>query len=171
MSTKHLENRPLHCSVLTISDTRTTDNDSGGKLIIDMLKHAGHIIEDYEIIKDEKLWIEEKVKSIATKKGLDVILLTGGTGIANRDVTIEAVKPLLDKEIPGFGELFRYLSFTEDIGTPAMLTRAIAGTYDHKAIFALPGSKGAITLALKKLIIPELAHVVYEIQKDIHNSM
>ncbi|MDU4929573.1 MAG: molybdopterin-binding protein, partial [Staphylococcus epidermidis] len=100
---------------------------------------------------------------------LDVIITTGGTGISQRDVTIEAVRPLLTKELEGFGELFRYLSYTEDVGTRALLTRAIAGTCDNTLIFALPGSTGAIKLAIEKLIKPELSHLVFELNKDIRN--
>lgn len=98
-------------------------------------------------------------------KNIDVIITTGGTGIAQRDVTIEVVRPLLDKEIEGFGELFRYLSYTEDVGTRSLLSRAVAGTHDEALIFALPGSTGAIKLAINKLIKPELNHLIHELTK------
>lgn len=120
--------------------------------------------EHYNIVKDDKIDIQSQIDEWLASD-IDVIITTGGTGIARRDVTIEAVKPLLDKEIEGFGELFRYLSYTEDVGTKALLSRAIAGTIMNKLIFTLPGSTGAVKLAMTKLIIPELNHMVYELNK------
>ncbi|WMZ55134.1 MogA/MoaB family molybdenum cofactor biosynthesis protein [Staphylococcus pseudintermedius] len=158
--------RPIRCAVLTVSDTRTTETDKGGQSVQTLLQTADFEVEiqHYMIVKDELTAIQSTVQQWLTGD-VDVILTTGGTGIAPRDVTIEAVTPLLDKEIEGFGELFRYLSFTEDVGTRALLSRAVAGTAKRTLIFCLPGSTGAVKLALNRLILPELTHLVYEMNK------
>lgn len=156
----------VQCAVLTISDTRNKETDKGGQLVQECLKGLNIEVtkEHYNIVKDDKIDIQSQIDEWLASD-IDVIITTGGTGIARRDVTIEAVKPLLDKEIEGFGELFRYLSYTEDVGTKALLSRAIAGTIMNKLIFTLPGSTGAVKLAMTKLIIPELNHMVYELNK------
>ncbi|WP_353421693.1 MogA/MoaB family molybdenum cofactor biosynthesis protein [Staphylococcus delphini] len=158
--------RPVRCAVLTVSDTRTTETDKGGQSVQTLLQTADFDVEiqHYTIVKDELTAIQAAVQQWLTED-IDVIVTTGGTGIATRDVTIEAVTPLLDKEIEGFGELFRYLSFTEDVGTRALLSRAVAGTANRTLIFCLPGSTGAVKLALNRLILPELTHLVYEMNK------
>ncbi|EGQ1617383.1 TPA: molybdenum cofactor biosynthesis protein MoaB [Staphylococcus pseudintermedius] len=158
--------RPVRCAVLTVSDTRTTETDKGGQSVQTLLQTADFEVEiqHYMIVKDELTAIQSTVQQWLTGD-VDVIVTTGGTGIAPRDVTIEAVTPLLDKEIEGFGELFRYLSFTEDVGTRALLSRAVAGTAKRTLIFCLPGSTGAVKLALNRLILPELTHLVYEMNK------
>ncbi|EGQ3452616.1 molybdenum cofactor biosynthesis protein MoaB [Staphylococcus pseudintermedius] len=158
--------RPIRCAVLTVSDTRTTETDKGGQSVQTLLQTADFEVEiqHYMIVKDELTAIQSTVQQWLTGD-VDVIVTTGGTGIAPRDVTIEAVTPLLDKEIEGFGELFRYLSFTEDVGTRALLSRAVAGTEKRTLIFCLPGSTGAVKLALNRLILPELTHLVYEMNK------
>lgn len=129
--------RPIRCAVLTVSDTRTTETDKGGQSVQTLLQTADFEVEiqHYMIVKDELTAIQSTVQQWL-KGDVDVIVTTGGTGIAPRDVTIEAVTPLLDKEIEGFGELFRYLSFTEDVGTRALLSRAVAGTAKRTLIFA-----------------------------------
>ncbi|MCE5796784.1 MogA/MoaB family molybdenum cofactor biosynthesis protein [Staphylococcus pseudintermedius] len=158
--------RPIRCAVLTVSDTRTTETDKGGQSVQTLLQTADFEVEiqHYMIVKDELTAIQSTVQQWLTGD-VDVIVTTGGTGIAPRDVTIEAVTPLLDKEIEGFGELFRYLSFTEDVGTRALLSRAVVGTAKRTLIFCLPGSTGAVKLALNRLILPELTHLVYEMNK------
>ncbi|MDK3611000.1 molybdenum cofactor biosynthesis protein MoaB [Staphylococcus pseudintermedius] len=158
--------RPIRCAVLTVSDTRTTETDKGGQSVQTLLQTADFEVEiqHYMIVKDELTAIQSTVQQWLAGD-VDVIVTTGGTGIAPRDVTIEAVTPLLDKEIEGFGELFRYLSFTEDVGTRALLSRAVAGTAKRTLIFCLPGSTGAVKLALNRLILPELTHLVYEMNK------
>ncbi|EII2049524.1 molybdenum cofactor biosynthesis protein MoaB [Staphylococcus pseudintermedius] len=158
--------RPIRCAVLTVSDTRTTETDKGGQSVQTLLQTADFEVEiqHYMIVKDELTATQSTVQQWL-KGDVDVIVTTGGTGIAPRDVTIEAVTPLLDKEIEGFGELFRYLSFTEDVGTRALLSRAVAGTAKRTLIFCLPGSTGAVKLALNRLILPELTHLVYEMNK------
>ncbi|WP_332690432.1 MogA/MoaB family molybdenum cofactor biosynthesis protein [Halalkalibacter lacteus] len=159
--------KQVRCKIITVSDTRTQDTDKSGKLIREFVVNQGHIIEDYEIVRDEKIEISGALQKGIQAPQIDAILLNGGTGIADRDVTIETVKELLDKEIVGFGELFRMLSYTEDIGAAAMLSRAIAGVSNHTAVFAMPGSSGAVKLAMNKLISSELAHVIREIRKDL----
>jgi molybdopterin adenylyltransferase len=167
--TEHKKEAPhiVRCKVITISDTRTKDTDKSGKLMTDLLKEAGHEVVSYEIVKDEKEAIREAILRGCEQTNIDVVLTNGGTGIAKRDVTIETVKEIIEKEIVGFGELFRMLSYTEDIGSAAILSRAIAGVANDTAIFSTPGSSGAVRLAMTKLILPELGHVVREIRKDL----
>ncbi|PDM41618.1 MULTISPECIES: MogA/MoaB family molybdenum cofactor biosynthesis protein [unclassified Geobacillus] len=167
--TEHKKEAPhiVRCKVITISDTRTKDTDKSGKLMMDLLKEAGHEVVSYEIVKDEKEAIREAILRGCEQTNIDVVLTNGGTGIAKRDVTIETVKEIIEKEIVGFGELFRMLSYTEDIGSAAILSRAIAGVANDTAIFSTPGSSGAVRLAMTKLILPELGHVMREIRKDL----
>lgn len=157
----------VNCKVITISDTRNEEMDKSGNLIKMLLEESGHNVVDYEIVKDEKTLIRSSVLKGCETLEIDVVLTNGGTGIAKRDVTIEAVQSVIEKEIPGFGELFRMLSYQEDIGSAAILSRAIAGVSMDTAIFAMPGSSGAVKLAMEKLILPELGHVVREIRKDL----
>ncbi|KXG11615.1 Molybdenum cofactor biosynthesis protein B [Anoxybacillus sp. P3H1B] len=165
---EHKQEAPkvVKCKIITISDTRTMETDKSGKAMFELLQGAGHEIVDYEIVKDTKEEIRQAVLAGCRHPEIDVVLTNGGTGIAKRDVTIETMKEILDKEIVGFGELFRMLSYTEDIGSAAMMSRAIAGVANDTAIFATPGSTGAVRLAMTKLILPELPHVVREIRKD-----
>lgn len=159
--------RGIKVAVLTVSDTRDKTTDKGGKLVIDYIKTVNAFVPDehYEIVKDEIDGIQKAAKK-HLEAGVDVVITTGGTGIAKRDVTIEAVTPLFDKEIEGFGELFRMLSYTEDIGSRSLLSRAAAGTHDNQLIISLPGSSGAVKLAMEKLVIPELNHLVFELNKE-----
>ncbi|WP_100404985.1 MogA/MoaB family molybdenum cofactor biosynthesis protein [Bacillus solitudinis] len=156
----------VRCMILTVSDTRTLETDKSGALIKKMLEEAGHCVSEYQIIKDEYSGIQHWLKIVGGRADIDAVLINGGTGIALRDTTYEAVRDSLDKEMPGFGEIFRYLSFTEDIGTAAILSRAVAGVREGKAIFSMPGSSGAVKLAMKRIIVPELGHVMREILKD-----
>lgn len=157
--------RTVSCMVITVSDTRTEETDKSGQLMKQLLEQAGHETVLYEIVKDEREAIVAAIERGVAAKEVDVLLLNGGTGIAKRDTTVEAVQGVLEKEMPGFGEIFRMLSFTEDIGSAAILSRAIAGTYRDKAVFSVPGSTGAVRLAMNRLIIPELGHVVRELRK------
>jgi molybdenum cofactor biosynthesis protein B len=158
--------RKIQSAVLTISDTRDYMTDKSGQLIKSLLAEENVEVgeEAYKIVKDEPQAISSQIEQWL-KSDVDVIITTGGTGISPRDITIETIRPLFTKEIEGFGELFRYLSYTEDVGTKALLSRAIAGTVNDKLIFCLPGSSGAVTLALNKLIKPELNHLVHELTK------
>jgi molybdenum cofactor biosynthesis protein B len=153
----------MRCGIITISDTRTTRTDTSGAAIRAALTQAGHDVVKYELARDEPDHIVTLVQA-AELAGCQVIITSGGTGIARRDTTIEALDKLLDKRLPGFGELFRMLSY-QDIGAAAMLSRATAGVYKQSLIFCLPGSTGAVTLALQKLILPELPHLVWEVQR------
>ncbi|CAN5280543.1 MogA/MoaB family molybdenum cofactor biosynthesis protein [soil metagenome] len=155
---------PVRAAVLTISDTRTMETDTSGRYILDALGLAGHLIATYEILKDEPALIRDRVHALASGGGVDVILTNGGTGIAPRDGTFEAVSGLLDKTLPGFGEIFRMLSWQE-VGPAAMLSRATAGLHGQTLIFTMPGSSNAVQLAMTKLILPELGHLVWEMKK------
>lgn len=159
------EKRVAKCMVITISDTRDQSTDKSGDLIQAYLKEAGHEVIDRVIIPDEESSIEQVVKEGSLRSQVDVILTSGGTGISRRDVTIETVEKLFDKHITGFGELFRMLSYTEDIGSAAIMSRASAGVVNNKAVFSMPGSSAAVKLAMEKLIMPELSHVVFELNK------
>jgi molybdenum cofactor biosynthesis protein B len=159
--------RSVQSMVITVSDTRTAETDKSGQLINSLLQAEGHQIADYVIVADEKEQITEAIRKGLDHPSVQVILINGGTGIAARDVTYETVAALLEKEMPGFGEIFRHLSYTEDIGSAAILSRAIAGTVRDKAIFAMPGSSKAVKLAMTKLILPELGHIVRELHKDL----
>jgi molybdenum cofactor biosynthesis protein B len=151
--------KELLVSVLTVSDTRSLEEDSGGALIVELMTAAGHKVAERMIVKDDVQEIQAALRKVASSQDVDAILLTGGTGVAPRDVTPEAVAPMLDRELPGFGELFRMLSY-EEIGTPAMLSRAMAGVMGSTLVFALPGSRGAIRTAVERILVPELGHLV-----------
>ncbi|TQS76278.1 MogA/MoaB family molybdenum cofactor biosynthesis protein [Ornithinibacillus gellani] len=159
----------VSCLVITVSDTRTVENDRSGQLMVSLLKKAGHTIYDKKIIPDEQEAIQQAIETGCQNSEIEVILTNGGTGVAKRDVTIETMRPLLDKEIPGFGELFRWLSYREDIGTGAIMSRAAAGVRDVTTIFSLPGSTGAVRLGMERLILPEITHIVYEAKKHLLN--
>ena len=165
-STAHRAAAPaaVRCFVITVSDTRTHDTDTGGKAIVELLTAAGHIVEGRRLLKDEPAQVAALVRQQAQESLVDVIITTGGTGITRRDSTFEAVDGLLDKRLPGFGELFRMLSFQE-IGAAAMLSRACAGTCQGKIVVALPGSENAVRLAMTRLLIPELGHLVAETRR------
>jgi molybdopterin adenylyltransferase len=152
------------CYVLTVSDSRTPDTDTGGRAIRELLEGAGHVVAGQAIVKDEPTQVTAKVREQLADGRTQVIITTGGTGITSRDGTFEAVDRLLEKRLEGFGELFRMLSF-EEIGAAAMMSRATAGTASRKAIFVLPGSPNAVRLAMTRLIIPELGHVVQQLNR------
>ncbi|EDX85100.1 hypothetical protein S7335_2799 [Synechococcus sp. PCC 7335] len=160
MLTPHADQTSLSvcCAVITVSDTRDETTDRSGQLMRSQLINSGHTISSYQIVKDEPKQIAALVITLANRLDVQAILLNGGTGIAARDTTFDAITPLLDKELPGFGELFRHLSYLE-IGSRAMASRAIAGTRGQTLIFSLPGSTKAVGLALEKLILPELQHL------------
>jgi molybdenum cofactor biosynthesis protein B len=150
--------------VLTVSDTRTTETDSSGKAIVEMLTAAGHVVAGRAIEKDEPARVAELVRQQATIADVDVIITTGGTGLSSRDSTFEAIDALLDKKLPGFGELFRMLSYHE-LGPAAMMSRACAGTIGKVVVLSLPGSENAVRLAMTKLVLPELGHLVQQTRK------
>jgi len=150
--------------VVTVSDTRTPETDTGGALVAELLEAAGHRVAGRAIVRDEPGQIAGAVRAALGRADVGAVVVTGGTGVAPRDVTPEAVEPLLDRVIPGFGELFRVLSY-EDVGSAAILSRALAGLADGRVVFVLPGSRGALRLALEKLILPELGHLAAEASK------
>jgi molybdenum cofactor biosynthesis protein B len=154
----------VNCAVITVSTTRTKDNDISGKSIIGFLEGSSHTVLYYEVVKDDISKITMALEHNLNEEGVQAIIFNGGTGIGKKDVTIEAVSSYLEKELIGFGELFRYLSFKE-IKSPAILSRAIAGVSRGKVVFCLPGSTNACKMAMKQLIIPELGHIMYELEK------
>ena len=160
----HRKDAPVsvRCFVLTISDTRTAETDASGDAIAQALTNAGHDVAGRRIVRDDPATVREIVR--AESRNVPVIVTTGGTGITARDSTYEAISALLDKRLDGFGELFRMLSY-EQVGSAAMLSRACAGSIGTTAIFALPGSEQAVRLAMDKLILPEIGHVVRELQR------
>ena len=165
MSTElHRKTAPesVRCFVLTISDTRTAETDTSGDAIAALLDGSKHELAGRALVKDDPAAVQAAIRRHAADA--DVMITTGGTGITSRDSTYEAISELLDKRLDGFGELFRMLSY-EEIGSAAMLTRACAGTIGRTAIFSLPGSEHAVRLGMTRLILPEVAHVVREMQR------
>ena len=151
----------VNCAAITVSDTRSVETDKSGKLVQQLLVEAGHLVGAYAIIKDEPTQIQMQLRSLPFY--IQAVIFNGGTGIAPRDTTYDAIETLLEKTLPGFGELFRYLSFAE-IGSRAIASRAVAGVYQNKVIFCVPGSSNAVKLAMNKLILPELRHLVTQLQ-------
>lgn len=150
----------IRCAVITISDSRSPETDTSGAAIRTALAHAGHDVVRYSVVRDEPQQIAALIQTYEAE-GCKVVITNGGTGIARRDSTFETLDRLLEKRLPGFGEIFRMLSYHE-IGPAAMLSRATAGTYRQALIFALPGATAAVELAMEKLIMPELRHLVWE---------
>ncbi|WP_432363430.1 MogA/MoaB family molybdenum cofactor biosynthesis protein [Sporosarcina sp. UB5] len=163
--TEKEKRKSIAIAVLTVSDTRDKDTDKSGGTIIRMAEEAGHHIADYRICSDEREQITQTVDHWTGNLAVEAIIITGGSGIGYRDITIETVTPYFTKKIDGFGELFRFLSYTEDVGSKALLSRAAAGSIDEQVLFALPGSSKAVELAMEKLILPELHHIVHELTK------
>jgi molybdenum cofactor biosynthesis protein B len=154
----------VRCAVLTVSDSRTLADDASGDAITAALRAAGHEISDRAIVRDDVAEIAGAVRRGIDSPHVDAVIVTGGTGVSPRDVTPEAVLPLLDKVLHGFGELFRMLSFDE-IGAAAVLSRALAGTAGRTVVYVLPGSRGAVKLGMERLILPELTHVVGQLRR------
>ena len=152
------------CAVLTVSDTRTAETDEGGRRIVEALEGAGHRVVERALVRDEPAEVQARLVAWLGAGETEVIVTTGGTGIARRDTTVEVVERLLDKRLEGFGELFRMLSFRE-VGAAAMLSRAVAGIAGRAAVFALPGSPAAVRLALEELVLPELPHLLRELRR------
>jgi molybdenum cofactor biosynthesis protein B len=150
-----------HCFILTVSDTRTEATDSSGRAICDLLWAEGHQVDGRRIVRDEPDLVRAAITEQLASTSVQVILTTGGTGITSRDTTYEAISGLLEKRLDGFGELFRMISY-HDIGSAAMLSRAVGGLAKGKVILALPGSEAAVRLAMTKLVLPELGHLVRE---------
>ena len=152
------------CFVLTISDSKTLETDTSGALIRELVSAAGHRVTGHAIVKDEPDQVAAVIRSGCAAPSVEAFILTGGTGITSRDSTYEAIEALLDKRLAGFGELFRMLSY-EEVGAAAMLSRAQGGVVQGRVLFSLPGSPNACRLALEKLIIPELPHLIREVRR------
>lgn len=163
---QHREAAPEYVRVaaLTISDTRTPEDDTGGDAIQELLEEVGHEIVAREIVRDDVAQIQTTLVDLLGRDDVDAVITTGGTGISARDTTYEVVERMLDKKLDGFGEIFRMLSY-EEIGAAAMLSRATAGAVGNKFLACLPGSRNAVRLAVEKLLVPEMAHVVFELRK------
>lgn len=154
----------VRCAVITVSDTRTPETDTGGRAVIELLEAAGHVVGTREIIPDEPAAMRELLDRYRHAPEIDAILMTGGTGISRRDQTYETVAELITQPLPGYGELFRMLSFAE-IGAAAMLSRATGGLIGRTLLLTMPGSPAAVRLAMTKLILPELGHLVREARR------
>ena len=163
---KHRDASPerVRVAVLTISDTRTPETDTGGNAIVELMREAGHEVSRREIVEDDAPRIEMILQEFLADASVDAVITTGGTGISARDTTYEVVSRLIDKKLDGFGELFRMLSY-EEIGAAAVLSRAVAGASASKFVASLPGSTNAVRLAMEKLLVPEIPHVVFELRK------
>ncbi|HWH78103.1 MAG TPA: MogA/MoaB family molybdenum cofactor biosynthesis protein [Candidatus Binatus sp.] len=155
--------KSIRCFVITVSDTRDESSDTSGQTIKKLLDDEGHQTNGYRIVKDEPLEIKALLEAALAQRDVDAVIVNGGTGISPRDGTFEVVDRFLEKKLDGFGEVFRYLSYL-DIGSAAIMSRASAGTARGKVLISLPGSKGAVTLAMEKLILPELRHMVSQLQ-------
>ena len=151
----------VSCFVITVSDTRTEDTDTGGRAIVELLQAAGHTIAGRAIVRDDPESVRGTIERQLANPGVQVIITTGGTGITSRDSTFEAVSGLLQKKLDGFGELFRMLSY-EKIGSAAIMSRATAGLAAGRIVVSLPGSEAAVRLAMERLLIPEVGHLVQQ---------
>jgi len=160
---KEKAKKSVRCFVVTVSDTRDESTDTSGQTIKQFLTGEGHSLEGYRIVKDEPVQIDALLNEVLGNSDIEAVIVNGGTGIAPRDGTYEVVSRFIEKNLDGFGEIFRYLSYL-DIGSAAIMSRAAAGTARGKVLISLPGSKGAVTLAMEKLILPEIRHMVSQIQ-------
>jgi molybdenum cofactor biosynthesis protein B len=157
--------KAVNCAVLTVSDSRTEETDESGKLMRRLVEEAGHAVTSYALMKNDEPAVRDYVRSLLAQADVDAVLITGGTGLGSRDRTVEAVTPLFDKQMPGFGEIFRMVSFTDQVGTAAILSRAVAGGVNGKLVVSMPGSKAAVELALTRVLLPELRHVIRELKR------
>ncbi len=163
---QHREAAPetVRVAILTISDTRTPENDTGGDTIQELIEKAGHEVIIRAIVHDNARFIRNKLVGFLARSDVDAVITTGGTGISRRDTTYEVAERMIEKKLDGFGEIFRMLSY-EEVGAAAMLSRAIAGSAGGKFLACLPGSRNAVRLAMEKLLVPEMAHVVFELKR------
>lgn len=152
----------VRCAVIVTSDTREVETDRSGSTITQLLQDAGHEISDYRIVPNDAVALTDVFES--TIKTSQAIIISGGTGVSKRDITVDVLEPLFERRLSGFGELFRHLSYDE-IGSATIVSRAVAGTIGTQVIFCLPGSEGAVKLAMKELILPEISHIVGELEK------
>ena len=152
--------RPAVCAIVTVSDTRTPESDASGVCIRALLEEARHRVLSYTILPDDPGGLRAHLEELFGVPGLDAVIVNGGTGLAPRDTTYEAIAGLLEKRLDGFGELFRMLSY-QQVGSAAMLSRAVAGVARGKIVVSLPGAPAAVELALQKLLLPELGHLIH----------
>ncbi|MGH7655004.1 MAG: MogA/MoaB family molybdenum cofactor biosynthesis protein [Gemmatimonadaceae bacterium] len=155
----------LRCAIVTVTDTRTVDNDESGAAIKRLIEGAGHRMADYTLLPNNEARVRGQVRALVARNDIDVVLITGGTGLGSKDRTVEAVRSVIEKELPGFGELFRMVSFQEQVGTAAILSRAVAGSANGKLVVSMPGSKAAVELALTRILLSELRHAVRELRR------
>ena len=162
----HREAAPetVRVAVLTISDTRTPETDTGGDVVEETMRGAGHKVVARGIVRDEAASIRTQLVDLLARSDVDAVVTTGGTGISGRDTTYEVVERMIEKRLDGFGEIFRMLSY-EEIGAAAVLSRALAGAVGTKLVASLPGSRNAVRLGMEKLLVPEIAHIVFELRK------
>jgi molybdenum cofactor biosynthesis protein B len=156
---------PLACAIVTVSDSRTEATDESGALIRRLVEQAGLRVCDHALLPNDDGRIRLHVEGLLAREEVDAVLLTGGTGLGSRDRTVDVIRPLLDKELPGFGEIFRMLSFQEQIGAAAILSRALAGGARGKLVVSMPGSRAAVELALTRIVLPEIRHAVRELRR------
>ena len=163
---KHKESAPetVRVAILTISDTRTPETDTGGDVAEELLESAGQEVVERRIVRDEVSGIRNNLIDLLARSDVDAVVTTGGTGISARDTTYEVVERMVEKRLDGFGEIFRMLSY-EEIGSATIMSRALAGSVGSKFVASLPGSRNAVRLAVEKLLVPELSHVVFELRK------
>lgn len=163
---EHKDHAPssIGCMIITCSDTRTPETDASGQLIRKLLEERGHTVVGYHLVKDDPAQIQLWIARCTADETVQAIIINGGTGIARRDSTFEAVDEMLEKRLTGFGEIFRLLTY-QDIGSPAIMSRATAGVIKGRILFSTPGSENAVRLAMEKLILPELGHLVKELTK------
>jgi molybdopterin adenylyltransferase len=156
---------PINVAIVIVSDSRTVDTDESGPLAQRLIEAASHHVVDRILLPNVEAEVRAYVETLLARDDVNVVLLSGGTGLGRKDRTVEAVRPLVEKELPGFGEIFRMISYQEQIGTAAILTRAFAGAVNGKLIVSLPGSKAAVDLALTKVLLPELKHLMHELTR------
>ena len=163
---KHRESAPetVRVAIVTISDTRTRETDTGGDIAEELLTDAGQEVVERRIVRDEVAGIRNNLVDLLARSDVDAVVTTGGTGISARDTTYEVLERMIEKRLDGFGEIFRMLSY-EEIGSAAIMSRALAGSVGSKFVASLPGSRNAVRLAVEKLLVPELAHIVFELRK------
>jgi len=155
----------VRCLVFTVSDSRTLATDESGTSIERLLIEAGHTVGARQLLTNDEEPLRNALRAAVARDDVDVVLCTGGTGLGARDRTVDVVRPMLERELPGFGELFRMLSYQEQIGAAAMLSRALAGAAQDKLVVVMPGSRAAVELAMTRLVIPELKHALREIRR------
>jgi molybdenum cofactor biosynthesis protein B len=153
---------PVTLGLVTVSDSRTPETDDNGHYLREQFTTLGHVIADYAIVRDEPDQVARVLERMVALPGMQIVIFNGGTGISPRDTTYDVIVAKLEKTLPGFGEIFRMLSF-EQVGAAAMLSRATAGVYRGKFIISIPGSPKAVKLALERLILPELNHLAWEV--------